>query len=44
LAAIRTVLAAIFAAVRTVFLAVFAALAAIVILAAHCQPCHAEDH
>jgi hypothetical protein len=40
LAAVRTVLAA----VHSVFLAVLAAVLAVVILAAHCQAYHAEDH
>jgi hypothetical protein len=47
LASVTTVLASVhtvIAAVRSVLLAVLAALPAIVILAAHRQACHAEDH
>jgi O-antigen ligase len=44
MAAIHTVLTAVLAAVRSVFLAVLAAVLAIVILTAHCQAKHAEDH
>jgi hypothetical protein len=44
LTAVGTVLSAVIAAVRSVLLAVLAAVPAIVILAAHCQTYHAEDH
>jgi hypothetical protein len=44
LPSVDAVLAAVLATIRSVFLAVLAAFLAIVILAAHCQADHAEDH